>query len=219
MDAALHTPASIFHYAGHANAENGNGYLAESVLNDREVDPIWCVKVASYLRRAGVRLAVLNACNSALWAVVQPFLRQGLPALIGIQGNLVNEIAIEFSAKLYQYLALGLTLDEAVYAARLQLLEIENRFGVPGWTLGSYVVYMPTYEPILFPRPADSEILSRQEAARQQTAPITQNITNYIYGPQTNIAGGVNTAGGTMNTGEYNTRSSDFTAKAKAEPA
>lgn len=116
------------------------------------------------LRAAGVRLAVLNACNSGQRPFMKPLMAQGLPAATDIPGRWSTTPYSAFSSALYGALGVGLSLDEAVTQARLLVLRIglrdaalhPSQCGVLAssndWL--RFMVYMPTDSAVLFPRPA-----------------------------------------------------------------
>ena len=140
VDRALDRGCEVFHYAGHTDIADGRGTLVHRVraktlklLNqaisnnltgaDVEGSMEACARPAAWsgsdvlagrLARAGTRLAVFNACNSGLWPFIRPFMRAGVPAVVGVQGLVSNIASLNFSEKFYQSLAVGLSLDEAL---------------------------------------------------------------------------------------------------------
>lgn len=202
LERILNEKGPIFHYAGHADTVDGQACLFQEIndIGKRTVDVMSCNKIAAMVQRAGVRLVVLNSCNGGRWDIVKPFLDKRVAALIGAQGTIRNWEAFEFSARLYQYLALGFSLDEAIHQARMHLLELEQRSGgYLGWSLGTHIVYMPTTEPVIFPRPKTKEIQERQQAIIHQ----------HFYGSQTTIYGNVDTGGGLFNSGTIDSGGGD----------
>jgi hypothetical protein len=175
---ALSTPVSVFHYSGHVDFENGRGFLVREItssseqlrdssdfttlFSDRALDAL--------LRRSEARIAVFSACNSGRWPFVEPLLKAGLPALVGVQGNTTCDAAIAFSQELYSSLAIGLSLDEAVIYARLHLREDGVVIGRDSCEWGSYMVYMPTAEAILLPKPDEPQVQKQQDEVRQTAA-------------------------------------------------
>ena len=179
----------IFHYAGHVEADHAPGYFIQTAHYDQTQQPGFSEadtapapwtrsdQLAPLLRSAGARLAVFNACNSGHWTFMQPMMAQGLPATIGVQGTVLNDAALAFSSALYSALAVGLSLDEAVTRARLTVL----RVGLPDvgkhpsqrnvFTSSNdwlrFMVYMPTQEAVLFPRPATKANVAAQSRARR----------------------------------------------------
>jgi hypothetical protein len=141
--------------------------------------------LARHLERAGTRLAVLNACNSGFWPLVRPLMRVGIPAVIGVQGLVSNFAALNFAEKLYQSLAVGLSLDEALTYARLYVMEPDRSYYPCDW--GRFMAYMPTDAAVLFPRSAGSDIRKHQQAfraGRRQTLQDVKALTRTLDGAQ-----------------------------------
>ncbi len=126
----------------------------------------WSDTLAPRLARGGTRLAVFNACNSGFWPFVRPFIRAGVPAVIGVQGLVSNIAALNFAEKLYQSLAVGLSLDEALTYARLYVTEPHRSYYAGDW--GRFMAYMPTDAAVLFPRPERGAIRRRQRQYRAE---------------------------------------------------
>jgi hypothetical protein len=169
IEDALREPTAIFHYSGHTDVARGRGYLVREVAgvdaNRQAYDPLYSERLADFLQGAGTRLAVFSACNSGRWPFVEPLIRAGLPALVGTQGTVTVRAANAFCEKLYLSLAVGLSLDEAVTWARLHVLNGAGFSGETSLEWGAFMVYMPTMEPILFPRSGDG-LNREQEATR-----------------------------------------------------
>jgi hypothetical protein len=171
--------AAIFHYAGHCDFDAGHrAFLLRELPTSRalSVEDIFYVdELAPSLARSGTRLAVMSACNSGYWAAVKPLLNAGIPAVLGVNGAVNSRSTIEFCAKLYEALAVGLTLDEAVGRARMHLMRWGRGLGLFDWGLfmvhmPSFMVHMPSPEATLFPRVATPGIVSHQESIRQDYA-------------------------------------------------
>ena len=180
VEKALARGCQVFHYAGHTDIANGRGTLvhlvrAEDISRARstrsarttprvldtagETEAVarpaeWADSevLAPMLARANTRLAVFNACNSGLWPFVRPLMRTGIPAVIGIQGLVSNIAALNFAEKLYQSLAVGLSLDEALTYARLYVMQPGRSYHPCDWA--RFMAYMPVDSAVLFPRPA-----------------------------------------------------------------
>lgn len=161
--------AAIFHYAGHCYFDDdGRPFLAREVPESgyaRIERKFYVEALAPALAAAGTRLAVMSACNSGFWTVVKPLLDAGLPAAVGVNGAVLSHSAIEFCAKLYESLAVGLTLDEAAGRARLHIMEWGRSRNLFDW--GLYMVYMPSREPRLLQRATTRAVASRQKSIRQ----------------------------------------------------
>lgn len=164
--------AAIFHYAGHADFdENGRAYLIRELPTQRAIaaeDVIYLDELGPMLGSSGMRLAVLSACNSGYWAAVKPLLNAGVPVVVGVNGGVASASTIEFCAKLYESLAVGLSLDEAVGRARLHILEWGAQHDLFDW--GLYMVHMACPEAALFPRRATSAVKRQQRTVRKAHA-------------------------------------------------
>lgn len=134
--------AELFHYAGHGHFEEqfgeipktreGKGYL---LLETPEGKPLLvpAEQVGLNLAGAGVRLAVLNGCETARrdvahsWTGIAPLLVQsGIPAVLANQFQIGDEAAIELARRFYEKLATGEPVDAAVSAARLACSNLER---------------------------------------------------------------------------------------------
>jgi len=164
--------AAIFHYAGHCDFDaRGRAFLLQELPTSRALsaeDIFYVDELALSLAGTGTRLAVMSACNSGYWAAVKPLLDAGIPAVLGVNGAVASQSTIEFCAKLYESLAVGLTFDEAVGRARMHLMEWGRRLDLFDW--GLFMVHMPSPEATLFPRAATPGIASHQKSIRQDHA-------------------------------------------------
>jgi hypothetical protein len=177
VDARLASGCDVFHYAGHTEIEDGEGSFVQcarsrppyyvEALTERAG---WATStgLATRLARAGTRIAVFNACNSGFWPVVKPFMRAGIPAVIGVQGLVSNLAALNFAESLYKSLAVGLSLDEALTYARLSVMEPGRSHYDCDW--GRFMAYMPTDNAVLFPRRTRRATQARQRAVRADRA-------------------------------------------------
>jgi hypothetical protein len=166
--------AHLFHFAGHGgfiwedNQQQGAGvlYLEEP---DGQPLPFPVDHLALTLRAAGVRVVVLGGCDTGrrdgvnAWSGVAPALmRVGIPATVAMQYAVYDDAAVAFARRFYQALAAGLTLDEAMLAGRLAILNLrqpgELDWGVP-------VLYMRSADGMVFPEMAADPAL---EALRQK---------------------------------------------------
>lgn len=166
---ALSGGCDLFHYAGHTEMEDDGARLIQRA---RSTPPVYTEtleqpsawsdsgELALQLARGGCRLAVFNACNSGFWPFVRPLMRAGVPAVIGVQGLVSNIAALAFAARLYESLAVGLSLDEALNYARLYVLDAEDTPYPCDWA--RFMAYMPTDGAVLFPRPAGDAAIEKQ---------------------------------------------------------
>jgi hypothetical protein len=154
LQAALAARADLFHFAGHGALRGGTGYLALPPA-DGGPGELSADRLGRLLQAAGVRLAVLGACDSgrrgqSQWAGVVPGLIAGaaIPAVVAMQYPVRNSAAIIFASAFYTALAAGQSVDEAVYGGRLALLDPDDlaaSWGIP-------VLYLRSSDGVLFPR-------------------------------------------------------------------
>ena len=186
IEEALNTPVTVFHYSGHVQIEGSRGFLVcsvtsndfeNSVCDSNHFDPLYSDrKLDVLMRRSGARIGVFSACNSGQWPFVEPLLKAGLPALIGVQGSTMCDAAIVFCQKLYESLAIGLSLDEAVIYARLRLQQDKVVYGADSCEWGSYMVYMPTTEAVLLPKAKQAtQVQAQQEEVRRDVSNMISN--------------------------------------------
>ena len=198
VDGALASGCDLFHYAGHTEVEDGRGAMvqlasADLMAKNRQLTGVsrlealpnrsawaWNDVLALRLSRANTKLAVFNACNSGFWSFVRPFMRAGVPAVVGVQGLVSNIAALNFAEKLYQSLAVGLSLDEALTFARLWVVEPERSFYDCDW--GRFMAYMPTESAVLFPRSERGAIRRRQQTVRSQRAETIEGLSKRLDG-------------------------------------
>jgi hypothetical protein len=166
--ANLQRGAAIFHYAGHCDFDpDGRAFLLRELPAKgplQKSHKLYLDDLARALTTIRPRLAVMSACNSGFWRAARPLLGADLPALIGVNGVVASQSTIEFCAKLYESLAVGLTLDEAVGRARLHALTWGQTLNLFDW--GLYMVYMPSPQAVLFERPQNKALAARQSLAR-----------------------------------------------------
>lgn len=164
----IETDNAIFHYAGHCDFDrDDSAYMVREMPTTGGLGTARKAQIADLaqtLKHAKTRLVVLSACNSGAWPVVKPLLKAGIPAVIGINGAVASDSTIEFCTRLYDSLAVGLSLDEAVGRARLAAMEWGQQNGLFDW--GLYMVYLQSPTAVLFPRRPSNELKTRQIQAR-----------------------------------------------------
>lgn len=165
LAAALSKHADIFHFAGHgefrevdADKEgiHGKGYIV--LVKDKQDKKAHLVEagvLASHLQNAGVRVAIFGACNSGRrdgvnsWTGIAPALiEKGIPCVIAMQYEVEDNCAIAFSKMFYESLARGLSLDQAVWAGRMAMLDKSSEDS-PQW--GVPIFYMRSEDGKIFP--------------------------------------------------------------------
>ncbi|MCB0034525.1 MAG: CHAT domain-containing protein [Anaerolineales bacterium] len=127
----------IFHFAGHGKDEvkedqaladgtvKHEGTLLLLAEGTRKASHYRARQLAKDLDYAGVRLAVLGACQSGTrtarypWdSVAGALTAEGIPAVLAMQYEVEDKAAIAFNEAFYTALAAGLSLDEALFLGR-----------------------------------------------------------------------------------------------------
>ncbi len=108
------------------------------------------------LRELGVRVAVLNACNSATrdagrwWSsAAAALLKSGVPSVVAMQHPILDTSALAFAGAFYRALADGHSLDEAVRHGRIAIFDRQDQLG---W--GTPVLYMSALHGLELPKAA-----------------------------------------------------------------
>ncbi|HEX3529740.1 MAG TPA: CHAT domain-containing protein [Thermoanaerobaculia bacterium] len=146
-------PVHVLHFVGHGGFSElrGEGVL---VFEDEEGKgvPVGGPSLAYLLQdHPSLRLAVLNACNGARGSeentfagTAQVLVQHGVPAVIAMQSEVMDETACSFAEKFYQALAAGLPVDACVGEVRRALAAERN----PEW--GTPVLYLRATDGRLF---------------------------------------------------------------------
>ena len=157
LQVALTGRADLFHFAGHGGVHGTTGYLALPPA-DGAPGELSADRLGRLLQAAGVRLAVLGACDSgrrgrSQWTGVVPGLVAvaAIPAVVAMQYPVRNSAAVMFASAFYTAVAAGLSVDEAVWSGRLALQDPDDlsaSWGIP-------VLYLRSSDGVLFPRLAE----------------------------------------------------------------
>lgn len=155
LEARLRTgqPVHVLHFVGHGGFSELRG---EGVLvfegEDGQGIPVGGPSLAYLLQdHPSLRLAVLNACNGArashedaFAGTAQALVQHGVPAVIAMQSEVMDETACSFAEKFYRALADGLPVDACVGEVRRALAAERN----PEW--GTPVLYLRATDGRLF---------------------------------------------------------------------
>jgi hypothetical protein len=146
-------PVHVLHFVGHG----GFSELREEgvlVFEDENGDgvPVGGPSLAYLLQdHPSLRLAVLNACSGARSSLENTFagtaqvlVQRGVPAVIAMQSEVMDETACGFAEKFYRALAAGLPVDACVGEVRRALAAERN----PEW--GTPVLYLRAADGRLF---------------------------------------------------------------------
>ncbi|MBD2664240.1 FHA domain containing protein [Richelia sinica FACHB-800] len=131
---------NVFFYAGHGLPAPDGGllYLAPNMT-------INGIELAQVLKHTGVKLGVFNACWGAQPAAInhqaipasslaEVLIRHGVPAVLGMRDEIADRESHSFIQAFAEALRSRKPIDEAVSAARQELLTL-YKFNQPAWTL------------------------------------------------------------------------------------
>lgn len=123
----------ILHFIGHGDFDQASGegrlYLRDDVAGAKALKGS---EIAPLLNGAGeLRFAFLNACSTAetggadgrspYAGVASALVKDGVPAVLAMQAPVPDRSAIEFSQVVYEHIARGDSLEEAVSSGRAEL--------------------------------------------------------------------------------------------------
>ena len=155
LEARLRTgqPVHVLHFVGHGGFSElrGEGVLVFEDENGNGV-PVGGPSLAYLFQdHPSLRLAVLNACNGArsssentFAGTAQVLVQHGVPAVIAMQAEVMDETACSFAEKFYRGLASGLAVDACIGEVRRALAAERN----PEW--GTPVLYLRATDGRLF---------------------------------------------------------------------
>jgi hypothetical protein len=131
---------NVFFYAGHGLPAPDGGSLLLGI--QRNINGI---ELAQVLTRTGIKLGVFNACWGAQPAAInhqaipasslaEVLIRHGVPAVLGMRDQIADAESHSFIQTFTFALRSHKSIDEAVAAARQELLTL-YKFNQPAWTL------------------------------------------------------------------------------------
>ncbi|MCI0690497.1 CHAT domain-containing protein [candidate division KSB1 bacterium] len=150
LQEALRRSVHVVHYIGHGDydPENQEGELLfeDDSSTTSSVKASW---LGTLLRDSGVRLAFLNACKTAHVAdgVAEVLVRREVPAALGMQVSVRDDVAVAFSANFYAALADGWPVDAAVVEGRKAPLDNATSESIPDKTVLSNGVNVLNNDP------------------------------------------------------------------------
>jgi hypothetical protein len=149
---ALMERTDVFHFSGHGMFEKRPGQTLDSVVGQGSLllasdgnQPFAfpAQKLAELLRSKGVRLVVLGACETGrrdgvnVWSgVAAAMLREGIPAVVAMQYEVLDVLAAAFDGAFYRALVAGLIVDEAVALGRTAMrveAQAQGMADIPDW--------------------------------------------------------------------------------------
>ncbi|MCB0037213.1 MAG: CHAT domain-containing protein, partial [Anaerolineales bacterium] len=131
-----------FHFIGHGRYKNGEGSLLLEG-QDGQAIPLAADQLADLLYNRQTKIVILNACQtaaksehaSAFNSVAQALVYKRIPAVFAMQFAVPDSLAVLFSQVLYEQLAIGKPLDQAVTEMRIAASVINGEehgaWGIP----------------------------------------------------------------------------------------
>lgn len=162
LEDALMKPAQIFHFAGHGLFSDQDNAGAV-ILVDEQGKPCSysATQLARQLAARDIRLAVLNACDTARSAgqgvspgVAAALLQENIPAVIGMQYRIRDDSAKLFTERLYSALVAGHSIESAFGDARRA---VADHVGDGDRDWAAPTLYVRGFTEVLFP-PLTSEV-------------------------------------------------------------
>jgi hypothetical protein len=178
----------VLHFVGHGgfSDELGAGYL-ELSDDDGNAKRISSVDMGRAISRSrGLRLVVLNACDSASVGASDVFastaaklMREGIPAVVAMQYEITDLAALAFSAAFYEAIARSVPVDEAVTFAREQ---VRVNLGSLEWA--TPVLFLASDETAIFDVRAAPQARPRE---RPEEPRPSQRPGEVVPGPQPHV--------------------------------
>lgn len=151
--AALRQSPQVFHFVGHGFFDDTSQQGSLCFVGENgTAELIPAEKLAILLGGCKtLRLVILNTCasattgtHSAFSGVAQCLIQHQIPAVVAMQTAIIDTDALHFTAELYQALADGLGLEQAMGEGRKRLNAVSGHWGVP-------TLYFQGTEPFVFP--------------------------------------------------------------------
>lgn len=163
----LREGVDIWHFVGHGRFRQADGQgmlLLEDEHGDS--DTLTSRELGVHLFRSGVRLVVLNACDSAR-LTVYPFralapalVRAQVPAVIAQQFSVSTDASRSFAERFYRALADGLPLEGCLTEGRRAVMDLSG-LDSADWGI-----------PVLYTRTHDGELIAPAAPAAPPAPPI-----------------------------------------------
>lgn len=174
----------VFHYIGHSDFDDrlGDGVLILEGPNGGVVTRSANDVAQMLAPHDSLKLAVFNSCEGARSTAQDPFagvalsvVQKGIPAVIGMQFEITDGVAIKFAEELYTSLAKGQPVDIAMISARRAIFS-----ATPDIEWGT---------PVLFLRSEDGQIFAPQDTEPQGREQRMATARDYELGLQALAAG------------------------------
>jgi predicted ATPase len=123
----------VFHFLGHGDHRPSGGVIALEGHLPNEASEIYGDELATMLVAAGSKLVVLSGCMTAgkSASIGSQLIIAGVPAVVGMQLPINDVNAQQFARAFYASLALGASVEEAVFDGRMAIRGSGLDWGAP----------------------------------------------------------------------------------------
>jgi formylglycine-generating enzyme required for sulfatase activity len=165
LRARLRRPVHVLHIVCHGEIDDvyGKGVLLFED-NERKTDPVSATQLGLYLEKqsSSLCLVLLNACKGAVHVDSDPFssvaaslVRDGIPAVVAMQFDIRDKVAIRLSDIFYNELLAGTPVDQILTEIRRDLLGKFNES--LDWAIP--VLFLRTEDAVIFdPTSIEAEV-------------------------------------------------------------
>ncbi len=149
----------VLHFMGHGHYDRDRKQGEIALLQPDREKAAWVTDstFADYFDRAKPQLVVLHACDGAHIDFTSKFaglapqlIRRQIPAVVAMQYEVTNRVAIRFSQIFYRQLAEGQPIDGAVQEGRRQIT-IADPEAYSNRDFGTPVLYMRSRDGLIMP--------------------------------------------------------------------
>jgi hypothetical protein len=173
----------IWHFIGHG-ARSKDGRSGTLVLEDATgaAEPISARELGIFLDSSGVRLIVLDACDSARLmldpyrSIAPALIRAQVPAVVAMQFTVPQEATRAFASEFYRTLAEGFPIDACVTEGRKAIIGTTG-LRRPDWGI-----------PVIYTRASDGKLFERPTT--QPATPASASNTSPASGANVSIGSG-----------------------------
>ncbi|TQF37721.1 hypothetical protein UNPF46_18575 [Bradyrhizobium sp. UNPF46] len=200
LERLLKGPCDVFHFSGHGYFWEGEGSLL-LVGADRKSEKYEGSKLAQLLGDAKVKVAILEACESAergdnpYGGVAAALVLKGLAAVVASQYRLRDKNAVAIAKAIYPRLLSGETIDHCIFQARKSIFQ-QSALGDRDW--GALVLYLRGDQGVVFPQqetedrkvsapcieapPLQMPLIGRADQLEQLAAQVKPGVNLFLHG-------------------------------------
>lgn len=188
LEIALRSQYDIFHFIGHAGLDQLSQKGMIVLEDQKQYSKNYEGEVlAAVLKNSGVRLAILNACDTAkpsenqyMLGVAHSLLQGGIPMVIGMQFEIPDQTAIGFTKQFYNEIINGESVSTALTKTRQS---ISGDIGMDKKDWGIPVLYTVDPQNLIF------EAKQNRHQKTQSNKPRQKKLLSRTLPKSTNVIG------------------------------